>query len=179
MKPLRPAVFFDRDGVLNQVVERAGRPASPRTSDELVLVEDLESVNRLSAAGYLVFIATNQPDIGRGLVTAEFNEWIVAEIRARVHIDDARICAHDDAAGCECRKPKPGMLLDLARHWRIDLARSWMIGDMWRDMEAARGAGCRFVLIRRPYNRETASALEADTLAGAIGRVMEQGEGER
>jgi D-glycero-D-manno-heptose 1,7-bisphosphate phosphatase len=104
-------------------------------------------------------------------------ECILDRIRSRVHIDDIRICAHEDADACACRKPRPGMLLDLARHWHVDLARSWMIGDMWRDVEAARAAGCRSVLIRRDYNRRTAADVEAATLTEAIARVLENGGG--
>ncbi|MGH7447636.1 MAG: D-glycero-alpha-D-manno-heptose-1,7-bisphosphate 7-phosphatase [Longimicrobiales bacterium] len=177
MTPARPAVFLDRDGVLNDVVERDGQPASPRTMGELRLAADLAAVNRFAEAGRLVFIVTNQPDIARGHVSTELAGQIADRIRSRVHIDDTRVCAHDDEDACACRKPKPGMLLDLARHWHVDLARSWMIGDMWRDVEAARAAGCRSVLIRRPYNRRAAADLEADTLAEAVALVLVHGGG--
>lgn len=172
-----PAVFLDRDGVLNHIVERAGQPASPRTLEELRLVADLDAVNRLAEAGRLVFITTNQPDIARGHASTDLMDRILDRIRSRVHIDDARICAHEDADACACRKPKPGMLLDLARHWHVDLARSWMIGDMWRDVEAARAAGCRSVLIRRDYNRGAAADLEAATLTEAVAWVLRPEEG--
>lgn len=175
MTLLRSAVFLDRDGVLNHVVERDGQPASPRTLDELRLVPDLAAVNRLQQAGYLTFITTNQPDVARGYVSWGLIDRVLERIRSRVHIDDTRVCAHEDADDCSCRKPKPGMLLDLARHWHVDLARSWMIGDMWRDVEAARAAGCRSVLIRAPYNGGAAADFEADTLAEAVARILEHG----
>jgi D-glycero-D-manno-heptose 1,7-bisphosphate phosphatase len=174
----RPAVFLDRDGVLNEVVERDGQPASPRTLDELRLVPDLGAVGRLVRAGHLVFVTTNQPDIARGLVSAEMVDLMMDRIRSHVHIDDVRICTHVDADACGCRKPAPGMLLDLARHWHVDLARSWMVGDTWRDMEAARAAGCRPILIRRSYNADVVVEFETATLGGAVARVLDQG-GER
>jgi D-glycero-D-manno-heptose 1,7-bisphosphate phosphatase len=177
MTPTRPAVFLDRDGVLNHVVVRDGLPGSPRTIDELRLVEDLDAVNRLAEAGRLVFITTNQPDLARGHVSTDLMEQMLDRIRTRVHIDDTRVCAHEDADACACRKPRPGMLLDLARHWHVDLARSWMIGDMWRDVDAARAAGCRSVLIRRDYNRGTAADVEATSLSEAIAEVLENGGG--
>jgi len=175
MNRLRSAVFLDRDGVLNEVVERDGQPASPRSLDDLRLVTDLEAVDRLADAGHLVFITTNQPDVARGHVSSAIIEEIMIRIRSHVHIDDTRVCTHEDADDCACRKPKPGMLMDLARHWHVDLARSWMIGDMWRDVAAARAAGCRSVLIRTAYNRAASADLEADTLAEAVERVLEHG----
>lgn len=173
----RAAVFLDRDGVLNEVVERDGQPESPRTLAELRLVPDLHAVDRLARAGHLVFITTNQPDIARGYSSAAVVRRMLDQIRSRVHIDDVRVCTHQDSDACTCRKPKPGMLLDLARHWRVDLARSWMIGDMWRDVEAARAAGCRSLLIRRPYNGDVSGDFEAATLAEAVERVLEHGGG--
>lgn len=177
MTGARPAVFLDRDGVLNEIVPRDGQPASPRALADLALVPDLDAVSRLSDAGFLLFIVTNQPDIARGHITADLMERIIAAIRARVDIDDVRVCPHEDADECECRKPRPGMLLDLARHWHLDLRRSWMIGDMWRDMDAGRAAGCRTVLIRRDYNRDAAGDYEVDTLAEAVERVLEHAGG--
>jgi D-glycero-D-manno-heptose 1,7-bisphosphate phosphatase len=177
MNRLRSAVFLDRDGVLNEVVERDGQPASPRSLAEVRLVADIDAVNRLAAAGHLVFITTNQPDVARGHVSRAVIEDVMDQIRSRVHVDDTRVCTHEDADGCDCRKPKPGMLVDLARHWHVDLAHSWMIGDMWRDVEAARAAGCRSVVIRTAYNRDVSADLQADTLSEAVERVLEHGGG--
>lgn len=172
MMRLRPAVFLDRDGVLNEIVMRDGQPASPRTLEQLRLAPDIAAVDRLAEAGYLLFIATNQPDVARGLIDTGTLDRMFAAIRGRVRIDDVRVCVHEDADGCECRKPKPGMLLDLARHWHVDLARSCMVGDMWRDVAAARAAGCRSVLIRREYNRDAAPDVAVDTLADAVAWVL-------
>ena len=165
----RPAVFLDRDGVLNEIVEREGRPGSPRALDEFRLVDDIESVRRLGDEGFLVFLVTNQPDIARGRVTPELIEAMTAAIRRRVRIDDVRVCPHEEEDNCACRKPKPGMLLDLARHWRVDVRDSWFIGDMWRDVQAARAAGVRAVLLRRPYNAD----VEADAVASTLGEAVE------
>lgn len=178
MTSLRRAVFLDRDGVLNDIVERNGEPASPRSLDRFRLAADIDRVKRLRDAGFLVFIVTNQPDIARGHTTHRLLDQMVDAIRSRIHVDDVRVCPHDDAAGCECRKPKPGMILDLARHWHVDMSRSWMIGDMWRDVDAARAAGVRPVLIRRSYNAAVRVEREAASLGEAVGVVLEE-EGER
>jgi D-glycero-D-manno-heptose 1,7-bisphosphate phosphatase len=168
----RPAVFLDRDGVINEIVERDGRPGSPRALTELRLVDDLQCVQRLRDAGFPVFVITNQPDVARGHVTLDLLDAMLAEISRTVSIDDYRVCPHDEADACACRKPRPGMILDLARHWHVDLIRSFVIGDMWRDVEAARSAGCTPVLISRPYNEGVEVPLKAQSLAAAIDMIL-------
>ena len=178
--PVRsPAVFLDRDGVLNEIVERGGRPGSPREPSELRLVEDIEVVRDLRAAGYRVFIITNQPDLARGLTTHQSVDAMMDAITSRVPVDEYRVCPHDDQDGCACRKPLPGMITELAQRWNVDPARSWVIGDMWRDVEAARAAGCKSILIRRPYNDDARPDHEVGSLREAValilfGRVPEQ-----
>jgi D-glycero-D-manno-heptose 1,7-bisphosphate phosphatase len=168
----RRAVFLDRDGVLNEVVERDGRPGSPRVLTEFRLVDDLQCVQRLKDAGFLLFVITNQPDVTRGHVTLDLLDAMLTEISRRVSIDDYRTCPHDDADACACRKPRPGMILDLARHWHVDLVHSFVIGDMWRDVEAARSAGCTPVLISRPYNEGVEVTLKAQSLAAAVDIIL-------
>jgi histidinol-phosphate phosphatase family protein len=166
------AVFLDRDGVLNRIVERDGRPASPRRFEEFRLVDDIDVVQELRAAGFRVFIITNQPDLSRGLTTREEFDRMMAAITSRVPIDEVRVCPHDDADGCDCRKPLPGMITALAAAWNVDLSRSWVIGDMWRDVAAARAAGCASILLRRGYNAEAAPDHEVSSLTEAVQRVV-------
>lgn len=168
------AVFLDRDGVLNDIVVRDGRPGSPRSLEEFAPAPDLSDASRLGAAGLLVFVISNQPDVARGLVAPSLMITMLERIRTVVPVDDFRICMHDDADGCDCRKPKPGMILDLAQFWRVELRRSFVIGDTWRDMDAARAAGCRSILLRRPYNAGVAADAYAETLNAAVDLVLEQ-----
>ena len=133
--PGRPAIFLDRDGVLNDVVWRDGKPASPRSADELHVADGAaQAVADFRAAGYLAFVVTNQPDVRRGKMSAEALDAIHAALIQRVPVDEVRACLHDNADQCDCRKPKAGMLLDLAARWDVDLTRSWMVGDMDRDI---------------------------------------------
>lgn len=170
----RAAVFLDRDGVVNRIVPRAGRPGSPRRMDELVIEEAAGvAVSRLRAAGFATFIVTNQPDISRGLLSAAELDAMMAEIQRRVEVDDVRVCVHDDADECACRKPKPGMLLELAERWDIDLSASYLIGDTWKDMEASLVAGCSGILLRRPYNLGTRSTAEVNGLDAAVDLILE------
>jgi D-glycero-D-manno-heptose 1,7-bisphosphate phosphatase len=173
VSPSRDAVFLDRDGVLNEIVERDGRPGSPRSLDELRLVEDVDVVTRLKEAGLAVFIITNQPDVARGHTTAALLDAMVAAIRARVPVDDHRACVHEDAHDCPCRKPRPGMILDLAAAWDVDLGRSFVVGDMWRDVEAARAAGCTSILLERAYNRVARPDHGVATLTQAVQLILD------
>jgi D-glycero-D-manno-heptose 1,7-bisphosphate phosphatase len=170
----RPAVFLDRDGVLNEVVVRDGAPGSPRSLAELRLVAGAGDTARLRQAGFLVFVITNQPDLARGLLSPEELTAMTEHIAATAVIDDHRVCPHEDRHDCDCRKPKPGMILDLARHWDVDLARSFVVGDMWRDMDAARNAGVTGVLIRSWYNEDVEPDVEVESLTAAIETILHQ-----
>ncbi len=144
----RRAVFVDRDGILIELVQRDGLLSSPRRLDEFRLVRDAAVfIEGLRDLGLLVFVVTNQPDIARGKLTP----WVLAEMTRRLHaevaLDDVLVCPHDDADRCECRKPKPGMLVQLAAWYGLDLGRSFMVGDTWKDVEAGRRAGCRTIRV--------------------------------
>ncbi len=165
---MRRAVFLDRDGVLNQANVRDGRPYPPAGVEELKLYPDAAaSLGRLKAAGFLLIVVTNQPDVARGEQTREGVDAIHAAIGAALPIDDFRVCWHDDVDQCACRKPKPGLLLDAAAGRRIDLRRSYLIGDRWRDVDAGASAGCRTVLIDRGY-REQAPRNPPDFRAASL-----------
>ena len=148
----RPAVFLDRDGVINRSHVVDGRPYPPATPDELVIPPDVpEALDRLRLAGFDLVVVTNQPDVARGTQRREIVEAINAELGRRLFLDDFRVCYHDDRSCCECRKPSAGLLLAAARDRDLDLNRSFMVGDRWRDVEAGRRAGCRTVLIDHKY----------------------------
>jgi D-glycero-D-manno-heptose 1,7-bisphosphate phosphatase len=146
--PPRRAVFLDRDGVLNRATSIEGRPHPPRSSRDLeVLPGVAEACASLRSAGLLLIVVTNQPDVARGTADRATIEQMNDEIKARLAIDDVLVCWHDDADRCSCRKPRPGLLLEAADRWRIDLASSVMVGDRWRDIEAGRSAGCLTVFV--------------------------------
>lgn len=168
------AVFLDRDGVLNAVIERDGRPESPRRIDEFRLVSDArDAVARLKAAGFPVFVVTNQPDVARGLLPAGELEAMMNVLTAELGVDDAAVCPHDDRHACGCRKPLPGLLNGLADRWDIDLSRSFMVGDTWRDVAAGRAAGCRSILLRTWYNQDARGDMDVDDLSGAVDWILE------
>ena len=147
------AVFLDRDGVLNQSIVRDGRPYPPASVAELVIPEGTrEALARLRSAGLLLLGCTNQPDVARGTTPRAVVDAINARLMAELPLDEIRVCWHDDKDGCPCRKPKPGLLTDLAAERGIDLGASWMVGDRWRDVSCGAAAGCRTAFIDYGYS---------------------------
>jgi D-sedoheptulose 7-phosphate isomerase len=147
------AVFLDRDGVINRVVVREGKPFPPATLQELeILPGVLEALHQLKQHGYKLVVVTNQPDVRRGTQSQATVEAMHQALSARLPLDDILVCYHTDQDKCDCRKPLPGMLLEAARKHNIDMATSFMVGDRWRDIEAGYNAGCRTILIDYGYS---------------------------
>lgn len=150
------AVFLDRDGVLNRCEVRAGKPYAPRTFEDFRLLPGVcAAVETLRAAGLRIIVFTNQPDIGNGLVEQSVVEAMHDRLRRRIAPDDILVCPHKQSDGCACRKPRPGMLIEAAKRWRIDLAGSYVVGDRWSDIVAGQKAGCYTVFIERFYTESS------------------------
>lgn len=148
----RRAIFLDRDGVLNRVVLRNGKPHPPDTMDEFEMLDGVkESLAEFANQGFLLFVVTNQPDVARGKQERAVVDAMHQALCEAVPLDGIYVCFHDDADECECRKPKPGLLLIAAAEHSISLPASYMIGDRWRDVEAGQRAGCRTVWIDCGY----------------------------
>ncbi|WP_330591319.1 HAD family hydrolase [Gemmata obscuriglobus] len=146
-------VFLDRDGVLNRAFPEGGTTRPPMTLDELELLPGVPAaLERLRAAGFARVVVTNQPDVARGKQTRAAVEAINAKMCAELPLTDLFACYHDTADRCDCRKPKPGMLLAAAAKWDLDLPAAFLIGDRWSDVAAAAAAGCRGVLIDTPFS---------------------------
>jgi len=150
--PPRPAVFLDRDGVLNRTFVRNGIPHPPVRIDEFDLLPGVpEAMGRL-AEQFPLFVVTNQPDVARGSQTRHRVEEMNNYLRCRTPVVEVLTCYHDNDDDCACRKPRPGLLFEAARRWHIDLKRSFMVGDRWSDILAGQAAGCRTVLVDMPYS---------------------------
>jgi D-glycero-D-manno-heptose 1,7-bisphosphate phosphatase len=151
------AVFMDRDGVINRARERDGKPYPPRRLEEFEILPDVpEACVKLKKAGYLLIVATNQPDVGRGTLDQNVVTAIHDHMCRLLPIDRVEVCFHPGKgqSDCDCRKPRPGMLLRAARALQVDLARSWMVGDRWRDIDCGHAAGCHTIFIDRGYAEE-------------------------
>jgi D-glycero-D-manno-heptose 1,7-bisphosphate phosphatase len=161
------AVFVDRDGVLNRSTVRGGKPYAPRRLEEFRLLPGAAaSLRALKSAGYAVVVVTNQPDIGNGLIAREIVEAMHARLRARAPVDAIEMCSHRQDEGCDCRKPRPGMLLNAARRLRLSLPDSIVVGDRAGDVAAGKAAGCRTVFVDRGY-AETGT-IEPDAKARSL-----------
>lgn len=153
-QPLRLAVFLDRDGTLNVDTGYITRPENVELADGAAA-----GAAMLSEAGYLLVVASNQSAIARGMLSEaqadEVDQRVVALLRERdVRIEHVYRCPHLPggsvaryAVECDCRKPKPGLLIRAARELGIDLARSWVVGDRVRDIQAGLAAGCRTIAV--------------------------------
>ncbi len=146
------AIFLDRDGVLNRSLLRDGKAYAPRQLSEFRLLPGAaRAVAQLKKAGYLTVVVTNQPDVGHGLMSRRTLAAMHAQLKRAVPVDAIMACPHRQDAGCRCRKPKPGLINRAIRRFRIDPARSFMIGDRWSDVVAGRAAGLYTIFISRGY----------------------------
>jgi D-glycero-D-manno-heptose 1,7-bisphosphate phosphatase len=183
--PRRPAVFLDRDGVLNE-----NHADYVRTWEQVAILPGVfDAMQRLAASPFVVVVVTNQSAVGRGLMSAEtlaaINQGIVREVQqAGGRIDAVYVCPHAPVEGCPCRKPLPGMLLQAAQDLGLDLARSYLVGDAVSDMQAALAVGSRPVLVRTGRGEKHAGQLAANglghlpvmaDLAAAVAWILERG----
>jgi len=170
---VKRAVFLDRDGVLNDAILREGRPYPPASLAQLRVAEGAaEALARLKGAGFLLIVVTNQPDVARGAQTRAAVEEMNRALAAELPVDEFVVCWHDGREECSCRKPKPGMVLDAAARRGIDLERSFLIGDRWRDIDCGHAAGVRTVWIDRGY-RERGPGRPADYRCASIADAAE------
>ncbi len=140
---MRNAVFLDRDGVINRATTINGKSYPPQTlSDFDLLPRVKESVDRLKDYGFIVVVVTNQPDVATGKQQKSVVEAMHGYLRSVLSVDHIEVCYHTENMGCSCRKPKAGMLKSAAASLSIDLTKSYMVGDRWRDVEAGQNAGC-------------------------------------
>jgi D-glycero-D-manno-heptose 1,7-bisphosphate phosphatase len=175
----RPAVFLDRDGVLNEFVvgPRSGARESPLEVTDVCLIPGAATAAaHLAAAGFALVCVTNQPAAARGKASIERLLEVHHQVerllaQEGVALSASRLCWHHPegvipalAVRCDCRKPAPGMLLDAARAVQADLGVSWMVGDTDVDIQAGRAAGCRTLLVECPDTAERRSGCEPTDL---------------
>ena len=161
------AVFLDRDGVINRAVIRGGKPYPPATPEELAVLDGVpEALARLRAARFLLLVVTNQPDVARGTQRREVVESMNARLLRELPLDQFFVC-YEDGPDCPRKKPNPGLLLEAAHRYGVDLRASYMVGDRWRDVEAGARAGCRTVLVDYGYD-EKRSQFPPDWTAASL-----------
>lgn len=170
---MRPAVFLDRDGVLidTHLVDGVTRP-TPDVTGMRVLPGVDDALARLRAGGFALVVVTNQPDVRRGLQQRERIVAINDALQRRFAFDAVQVCFHDTPDACECRKPKPGLLLAAARALDLSLPDSYMVGDRATDVEAGRRAGCRTVFVTHAGVSSAKADFIADNLPAATDWIL-------
>ena len=171
------AVFLDRDGVLNKAIVRNGKPYPPNSLDEFeILPGTKEALLQLKSAGYLLIVVTNQPDVGRGTQHKSVVEAMHELLKSELPLDAIYVCYHGYDGECQCRKPKPGMLIEAAKKYDIDLKQSYMVGDRLKDIQAGLAGGCCTVFIDYGYCEllNTIPDFTTDTLQSAATWILLQ-----
>ena len=165
------AVFFDRDGVINEVVLRAGLVSSPRSLDEFRLRQDFVSAfNQISNFDCSTFVVSNQPDVSRGLLTEAALAEMTELLQASFKFKEVVYCLHDNQDQCLCRKPKPGMLNYLLQKYDIDRGRAIFVGDSSKDILAGSAAGIRTVYLRQVHNQ--LSGCQPDFVVDSLEEII-------
>jgi D-glycero-D-manno-heptose 1,7-bisphosphate phosphatase len=186
---VRRAVFVDRDGVLNELVPDpvSGLPESPLQPELVTLISGAaQALARLHEAGWALVGISNQPAAAKGTVTLEELERVQARVLElladeSVGLDGFELCFHHPdgvvpelTGACDCRKPRPGMLLTAAERLELDRGASWLVGDTDDDVAAGRAAGCRTVLVENPgSSHKRRGADEADARAGSLAEAAD------
>ena len=163
------AVFFDRDGVLNHLVKRDGSYYSPQKFEDFKIVSEAKGVvNNVQKMGYLAIVISNQPDITRGKLEQSELDKMTQLLITETKVDDVFYCTHDDNNDTGCRKPAPGLFFSAQKKYNIDFNKSFMIGDTWKDVEAAKNAGISMILVNKDYNQSLKGINRVNTLNEAI-----------
>lgn len=148
-------VFFDRDGVLNYSKIVKGRPYAPTTVDEFkVIPSSINCVNSLDEMGYLIIVVTNQPDLSTGNLSIDVLDAFHKILRQKMRITDIFYCSHTDKDNCSCRKPKVGLIDKALEKYDIDISKSYLVGDRWRDVDCAYNAGIKSIFIDYGYDEK-------------------------
>ena len=152
---MKKSVFLDRDGVINKVYIKDGLPQSPNSLNELKILPGVkESIIKLKKLNFICLMVTNQPNVSRKKIdknsVIQMNNFLKNEIA----LDDIFVCYHDDSDNCNCRKPKPGLLLQAGKKWDVDFKKSFMIGDRWKDIQAGEKVGCKTIFLDYKYNEK-------------------------
>jgi D-glycero-D-manno-heptose 1,7-bisphosphate phosphatase len=170
-------VFLDRDGVINKAIVRDGKPYPPSSLEELEITPGArQELERLKQLGFLLIVVTNQPDIGRGTQPRGVVDQMHAFLCRELPLDDIFVCPHGGGPErCNCRKPLPGLLLQAADRHDIDLNRSFMVGDRWRDIEAGHAAGCATIFLDFHYSEKGPAvdpAVTVSSLSDAVTYIV-------
>lgn len=161
------AIFLDRDGIVNRACITNGKPYPPLKLTDVFLVDGIyQLIKDWHWDGYAVIVVTNQPDIANHIVEAKQVDKINRYLKSWADFDDIFVCPHNDKDNCNCRKPKPGLILEACDKYLIDPAQSYMIGDRAKDIEAGKRAGCKTIFV--DYNYKEDKPKNADIIVKSV-----------
>jgi len=166
------AVFLDRDGIINIAYSIEGIPYPPRSIDSTILIDGIkELIDYLDEKGFIIIVVSNQPDVARGIQTKTEIRKITKYLSDKLpKVKEFYYCFHDKDENCSCRKPKIGLLLLASMKYGIDLSKSWMIGDRWKDITAGKNAGCHTIFV--DYNRKEELTDKPDFTVKQVGEII-------
>ena len=174
---MNKAIFLDRDGVINKSIIVEGKPFAPVSLDEFEIIPGVSrELKRLKVAGFLTVLVTNQPDLSTGKQTLESLNHIHKFLLNECTLDGIKVCSHTNEHFCDCRKPRPGMLIEASKELDIDLSESYMIGDRWSDIEAGQRAGCKntfFIDYGYKEKKPTGEFILVESLSDCVQIILE------
>src|SRR4026209_2129371 len=170
---MKKAVFIERDGILNEVRHGPRQQITPLTMEEFVLkTERQRHLRRLKEAGFVLIATTNQPGLSRGYQSRHELDRMHDLLRRTFPLDEILGCPHDENDHCPCRKPRPGLLIEAAFKWHLNLDHSFVISDKWQDAEAARTAGCTSLLVKSPWVGRVHHDLVLDDVEAIADKIL-------
>jgi D-glycero-D-manno-heptose 1,7-bisphosphate phosphatase len=170
---MKTAIFFERDGILNvPLVERQSQVAPITLEQFKINKQALPALEHLKAAGFVLIATTNQPGLSNGMLARRELDRMHDLLLRALPLDDIFMCPHDQADGCPCRKPEPGMFTEAAFKWHLDLEHSFVISDKWQDARAARAVGCTSMMLQSPWIGSGHQDFVIPTLAAIADKII-------
>jgi D-glycero-D-manno-heptose 1,7-bisphosphate phosphatase len=171
---MKQGIFLERDGVLNLARVERQHQVSPLTLEEFQVNEAAGPLlSQLKASGFLLIATTNQPGLSRGYQSRRELDRMHDLLRRKLPLDAILICPHDETDHCPCRKPKPGLFVEAAFSWHIDLDRSFVVSDKWQDAEAARTVGATSMLLDSPWVGNVHHDFVLPDLSAAVDKIRQ------
>jgi len=171
------AVFLDRDGVINKPMIKNGKSYAPRLLKYFKIFPKVKSdVKKLKDKGFKVFVITNQPDIGNKLIKKKTLNEMHSFLKTKVPLDKIYFCPHTKNERCQCRKPKPGMIIKASNESKIDLKESYVVGDRKIDIDAGIKAGCKTIFVNHNYyeKKPTKQEKNVKSLHAAVKYILKR-----
>lgn len=171
---MKKAIFLERDGILNLTVTERQSQVSPKTLEEFQInTAAIPICEHLKAAGFLLIVTTNQPGLSTGGVSRRELDRMHQLLRQTFPLDDILVCPHDEGDECTCRKPQPGLFMEAAFKFHLDLEHSYIISDKWQDARAARGLGCTSMMLHSPWIGSGHHDFVLSSLPAIVGKILQ------